>query len=657
LESNTVRRKRGFTSILIALLLLGLVFHSVTAWSSPLATWWMDPYPVNGGIIGKSSPTLADVNGDGVSEILVGTTGAYDHYAYLVVMEGNGSTLWSKRIWSEKTGAGISSTPAVGDIDGANGDVEIVVSIGGSVSYRNQDGGIVAYSHTGTELWRFETQDHDGNGYADGVYSSPTLCDLDGDGDMEIAFGGWDHRIYLLDHNGNSLWHDLPPGRNGPGYFTADTIWSTAACADLNKDGTKEIIIGGDITSGGKLPDGTITEDGGYLYILDIDGNELVRRFFPETVYASPAVGDLDGDGDLEIVTGTGWYWWNAHGRTEQPYVYAFDTSHVFDSDMDYSDPDKLPHLPGWPRPTVYPGFSSPALADLDEDGDLEVIIGSGDPYIDNGDDMPGAGSVYAWHHDGTLVSGWPVYPKNAQNPPKDTYVLSSPTIADVDNDGEVEILFAMLWDVHVYNVDGTRQALLRTCRTVWSSPAVGDTDSDGKVEVWVGGGDINDTSGRAYLWRFDGFEQQTPGIGDLPWPQFHRDPQNTGRYPRPPCLDGLPDFLLMLHEYGSGDIEQSFLSVRNGGDGSFPWMVTSKPITTTVDPLAGTAFSTSTVQATVVLTTTGYVTGTHLLGSIVITGTLDGDPVEGSPAVIPVTLYVGDVQRVYLPFAMHAGP
>ncbi len=50
----------------------------------------------------------------------------------------------------------------------------------------------------------------------------------------------------------------------------------------------------------------------------------------------------------------------------------------------------------GWPQMTVGAVQSSPTMVDLDGDLDMEIIIGSND------------GNVYIWHHDGTLLDGWP---------------------------------------------------------------------------------------------------------------------------------------------------------------------------------------------------------------------------------------------------------
>jgi hypothetical protein len=621
------------------------------AYTSPLVGFSSAAYSLLGGIVEESSPTLADLDGDGVPEILVGTTaldgttGQRDRPTYLAALKGDGSTWFQVQV-----GAPIKSAPAVGDIDG-DGAPEVVVTVGGDAADPDHHGEVRAYNRFGNQLlWFYRTQDHhaSGDGYSEGIFSSPTLCDVDGDGDMEIAFGSWDQRIYLLDHEGNSLWDD--PLFPGPGIYNADTGWSTAACADLNQDGYKEIIIGADIEGGGTLPDGTQPEDGGYLYVIDKDGNILVRRYITEAIYSSPAVGDIDGDGDLEIVVGTSFTFWQLHPPDPQPYVYAFDTTQVFGT-RHYSDPAKLPYLPGWPRPTAYPGFSSPALADLDGDGDLEVIIGSGEPNgasgshqcSDSASDPDCYGAIYAWHHDGTPVAGFPMWPKDSLA--KNSFIRSSPTVADVDNDDDLEILFAMLWDVIVLGPGGTQEYTLHTTWSVFGSPAVGDTDDDGKVDIWIGGSEFSNSS-KGYLWHF---ESDTEGLGDAPWPMFHHDAQHTGRYPAPPHLDGIPDYLHIMHEYEDGPFESSSLLVTNRGEGEIAWMFTSYPPTVTLASLFGTVDGMGQIVP-ITISVSSYATGTYALGDIVLTGTVENGIVAGSPVTIPVTLYVGPIHQVFLP-------
>lgn len=629
---------------------LAIITTSFATAAAPSAEYVFSatPYLLSGGHVQFSSPTLVDLTGDGQLEILVGTTACsnnpcvQDQQTTLEVWKSDGTQLWARNV-----GGPINSSPSVGDIDN-DGFPEIVVSVGGAVNDVDQHGGIVVYERDGTFKWRFTTNDtYPQDGYSDGVYSTPALCDMTGDGYLEIAFGAWDQRIYLLDHNKNPVWANSPNGWPGIGYLNGDSSWSSPACADLNGDGQNEIIIGADITGGGILPDGTQPADGGFLYVFGLDSNQpLVRRYLPEAIYSSPAVGDLDGDGQLEIVVGTGWFWWNQHGRTSQPYVYVFDTSNIFSS-LAYDNPSKLPHLPGWPRPTNYPGFSSPALADLDGDGTLEVIIGTGDPFLNNGDPIPGAGSVYAWHHDGQLVSGWPVHPKNSGG--SDAPIFSSPIVADIDDDGQYEILISSIWDVNIYNADGSFQERLETAWTVWAAPAVGDTDGDGKVEVWVAGGNqwVPD---KGVLYRF---ENGADDPGSHPWPMFRGNAAHTGRGGNAPAnLQLNISEITVLSQQGSNISFNRTLILRNAGDLPLDWQATLNGTGLSVTPNTGTIPGQTSQAVHLTISSEDRPLGVHNLsvGLDPLVGQASVS-LDGSLALIPITVYVVPaVHSVYLP-------
>lgn len=74
----------------------------------------------------------------------------------------------------------------------------------------------------------------------------------------------------------------------------------------------------------------------------------------------------------------------------------------------------------GWPL--AFGTFVSPALADLDHDGNQEVIISRTD------------GLLSVQNHDGTLVPGWPVFGAAPGS-------FTSAAVGDVDSDGQLEIV------------------------------------------------------------------------------------------------------------------------------------------------------------------------------------------------------------------------
>ena len=92
----------------------------------------------------------------------------------------------------------------------------------------------------------------------------------------------------------------------------------------------------------------------------------------------------------------------------------------------------------GWPQPTgdIFQDFAqaSPALADIDSDGDIEIVAAA---YT----------GVFAWHHDGTLLPDYPL---------ETGWSRSSPTITDLDGDGDIEILIGSMDDnLYAWDLEG----------------------------------------------------------------------------------------------------------------------------------------------------------------------------------------------------------
>ncbi|NLE43624.1 MAG: hypothetical protein GX620_02785 [Chloroflexi bacterium] len=486
------------------------------------------PQTLTGSNIYESSPKLADLDGNpSTLEIVIagrdrsGDTPSCQGRVYAYRPNGT-------KYWETQVRAPVNSSPAIADVD-RDGKPEVIVGLGGYVGTPCWHGGVVALNgQTGAVKWTFDTQDwlnHSPDGWLDGVYSSPAVGDVNGDGKLEIAFGAWDQCIYLLDGaTGSPLWPELngvPKQQHcgGHGFYNEDTIWSSPALADLTNDGRLEIVIGADISAGNQNGD----PSGGYVYVLRHDGTILAREWLDQTIYSSPAVGDLDNDGRLEIVIGTG-TWLAGKGY----YVKVFN--------LDVSA-GRLTHK--YTLSTCGRVFSSPALADINGDGYLDIVAIA---HIGDGPEQGGSNDgsrVFAW----SGKTGQKLYDRPICDSFGNHYAThTSPVIAEVGRAGDVGLktLFGHSWEVGIMNADGRAYTDMGECYSdevtdltywanysVFASPAVADIDGDGKVEVVIGGGydDDNPNVGQLYVWE--------PGrsVGKLPWPQFRHDAYNTGNY------------------------------------------------------------------------------------------------------------------------------
>jgi hypothetical protein len=454
----------------------------------------------------------------------------------------------------------------------------------------------------------------DADGYWDGIVTTPALGDLDGDGDLEIVIEGIDRRIHAWHHNGTAV-NGWPISQ-----WDGDALWrgglSSPALGDLDGDGLPEVVVGtmSPLTGGQTNKEATLWA---------INGDSTSVPGFPvkteQMLHSSPALGDIDGDSKLEIVSAVGW---GTPSRENIVYAWNHDGTLV----------------PNWPQETAGVTAAPPALGDIDGDGELEIVVGCGNNYATSSCNM-----LHAWNDDGSSVftAQPPAYHPTQAMP-------YSPILADIDGDSAIEILVVHLGDWGVTVVEANGSSGSQTHQTnggLKSPPMVDDVDNDGKLEVVVGGADYPSNKGAVWIWDEAGSASPPP-----PWPMFHHDVRRTGRYLLPPQL-GFPSEIRVFHQSGSGDTASQDVGVWNKGEGQFDWSIKHSITRLQVTPSSSTVESNASVRF--VITTTGLLTGWQLLGTVTITGTVGGEPVDGSPQDAPVYVYVGDVARIYLPVVL----
>ena len=475
------------------------------------------------GPIRDVSVSLFDIDNDGKDEIFVGTSKGLDNNlneirpAGFVVLEDTGEIKWAISFDAisgvdPQTGkiyntTSISTAPAFADLDGDN-KIDIVIGVGADtfgeagstvVGQPGDKGGVYALNAEGEILWFHESLDviggttNTGEGRADGVYSSPVIFDIDSDGEKEVIYGGWDQSLWILD------------GRTGAveqSVHLADTIWSTPKIADIDANGSFEILVSADITENADAQ--TVT--GGIFHIISADGSQEIVGFDQpvgaekyttlrgkaeeQALWSSPITADIDGDGYLEIIYGTG----NFHHDDRGTYirVWEHDGTHKFQLD------------------TIGRTFATPITVDLDNDGDMEIVAATLEGYL------------YGWDHTGHQLFATQslTYPGTAGNP-----IFSSPVAVDLTGDGNLEIAVSQGAQTIFFDYQGNQltgsNALTNVVELFKGSPAIKDIDHDGKIDIISGGN--TKSKDQAVVYRNANPFSMTGSAGDTGKYQFHQ--------------------------------------------------------------------------------------------------------------------------------------
>lgn len=291
-------------------------------------------------------------------------------------------------------------------------------------------------------------------------YRAPAVADLDPSyPGLEIVASGDDYWLHAFHDDGTQV----------SGWPVKVSRIVNIAIGDVNGDGNLEVLAG------------TI-----YGSVFAIRANGIwfqTLQCGADYSYSTPALGDIEGDGKLDVIYSStdnmlcAWHWDDALNN--------------------------LTPVGGWPVTLPAGVTGTAALGDIDKGYEgQEIVIGALD------------GNVYAFRGDGSTVPGWP---QSAGGE-----VRSPVSLADLDGDGNLEIVAESDRAIYIWKGNGELVTTLASDRATYSTHeiALADLDDDGGPEIIAG----------LSVWKNDGIAlsgwppsslsgsppESSPAIGDI---------------------------------------------------------------------------------------------------------------------------------------------
>ena len=399
------------------------------AWSQPPSR----PRPAFGQAV-LATPAVGDVNGDGKLDVVVAS---YDGTVMAIGPDGKVLPGFPVKVdgvaRSQGTDPrkiiddGFFAAPVLADLDGDKKLDIISASFDGQVYVWKGDGARMP----GWPQLIFDPQRPDDPLDPEPrqrarILSTPAVGDLNGDGIPDLALStneqyGEYGRVYAIDGRGGKAAKLILPGFpvavNNKDVLPVVGIGipNAPAMGDIDGDGVPELFFN---AIAARM---TVLKADGSLYKVALSSNKPAfgeksntREFSTLSFIASPALGDLDGDGKFEAILPTS----GANAALSMVKAYT-----RLDYEMNVSawDLETGKMKPGFPQAIEdYVFFMNPLVVDVDGDGKKDVVAGSAGYF------------VHAWNVDGQEARG---FPKLAGG-----WIAATPTVGDMDGDGKLEL-------------------------------------------------------------------------------------------------------------------------------------------------------------------------------------------------------------------------
>jgi len=355
--------------------------------------------------------------------------------------------------------------PVIADLD-ADGSLDVLVG--------KYDGTVRWYRNNGTPRHALFSIMGDLAGVNAGADAMPAVGDLDGDGDLDMVAGNMAGELRYFENVGDAENPSYTERVDAENPFDAIAV-GAGSCpflADFDGDGDLDLVLG---QYGAYAPlyfENTGAADAPQFTELAGDASPFLAA---DTVdFPAPYAVDVDRDGDLDVVAGanngTVHFYENVAGQKKRPrFILRGGADNPFDN-------VEVP-----PAPAV--GYCRPALADLDADGDLDILAGNG------------AGIVAFFENIGT-----PARTDFVERVTTD--FCAQPAFVDLDGDGDLDLVVGIKYGAFAYyentgdatddpvfvlrtGLDDPFDGLAAGVYTV--APAFADLDGDGDLDMVVG--------------------------------------------------------------------------------------------------------------------------------------------------------------------------
>ena len=435
--------------------------------------------------------------------------------------------MWQLAGWPVSTSGVVSGCPALALLDDDPTDMEVIAG--------DASGTLYAWRSDGTNVpgWPVSV--------GDSIVCAPAVGNIAGDFHLEVVAGSTDGTLRAFDGEGSQIWS----------FSLASPVYRTPALADIDGDGLLDVVF---VENGSKV--------GSKVYVVDGATGNPLSGAWPVTVGAprltSPAVGDVDGDGRLEIaVCGYGLtspvrseiYLLRDDG-TSFPGAWPVVIDTLIKAPPVIGDIVDIPGGPleivacgmngavyvmttsgmVWPSPPRVPGNveTSPALAQCDKDACQEIVCASSyysGPVPPFGE---WTGLVTVVDGTGEVMSGWPSGAGSSM-----TYRAMVPAVSV---EGAV-LAGSPYGGGSLYAWASSSGAGLEgfpnpATGAVTAGPALADIDGDGSLEIVVAtGGNLVGCYDAGCSGDFDSSLR-------LDWPTFRRGNTRTGCWFTPVSTD-----------------------------------------------------------------------------------------------------------------------